>query len=194
MMTLDEQYPVLEVSAVAEQYPVSLAEAKDYCDYGESDRDDLFNSLIKMATEKVEHDTERAMCTQTVKAYFEDFPRVIYLNKPPVSAVSSITYVDQDGDTNTVATTVYQSDLKHIPPRICEKYSQVWPSDVSHDLLNAVTVTFTAGYGDSPDVPYLAKQAILLLVKRHFDGCESGEMDTPLYRGMVDSLRWRPLL
>lgn len=193
MLTLDIQYPTIEVSTPATLQPVSLDEAKDYCDYEDNDRDGQFLSLIKAATERLEHDTERAFCTQTCKLYLPWFPCEIQIAKPPVSSITSIAYVDADGDSQTLSTSIYQSNLKRTPPRIVEAYNQVWPT-TRYDTENCVTVTFVAGYGNPADVPFQAKEAIKVLVKRWFDGCDGDAMDSPMYAGMCGALRWRSYL
>jgi uncharacterized phiE125 gp8 family phage protein len=192
-VNLELHYPTIEVSAAATLDPVSLDEAKEACDYEGDDRDGQFRAWIKTATEAVEHDCERALCTQTCKLYLPCFPCEIEIPKPPVASITSITYTDTAGTTQTLATSVYQSNLKRTPPRIREAYSQQWPQ-TRDETENAVTVTFVAGYGEPKDVPFQAKEAVLLMVKRHYEGCTGDAMsESPIYRGLVGRLRWRPL-
>lgn len=189
---LETQYPTIEVSTPAAQLPVSIDDAKRYCDYEEDDRNGQFKAWITAATAQVEHDCEVALCSQTCKLYLPWFTDVIELRKPPVSAVSSITYVDENGTTQTLATSYYQSNLKITPPRIVEAYNQYWPNTRANTE-NCVTVTFVAGYGDADDVPELFKEAIRVRVKRMFDGCSGSEPDM-VYEGMLNALRWRPIV
>lgn len=193
MICLDLQYPTIEVSTPATLWPVSLDDAKDYCDYEGNDRDQQFTAWIKAATEKVEHDTERALCTQTCKLYLPYFPDEIPIPKPPVASLTSIAYVDGNGDTQTLSASVYQSNLKRTPPRIREAYNQTWPT-TRDDTENAITVTFVAGYGEPAAVPFQAKEAIKCIVKRWYDGCEGDAMESPVYAGLISGLRWRPYL
>lgn len=192
MTTCDVKYPPIEVSTPASQLPVSIEEAKAYCDYDDNDRNGQFLAWIKAATRQIEHDCEVALCTQTCKLYLPWFPPAIELAKPPVASVSSITYVDENGTTQTLSTSRYQTNLKRTPPRIVEAYNQEWPTTRT-DTENCVTVTFVAGYGDADDVPELFKEAVRLKVRRMFEGCGGGEPDI-VYDGLLGALRWRPIL
>lgn len=192
MNCLETQYPPIEVSTPAAQLPVSIEDAKAYCDYDDNDRNGQFASWIRAATAQVEGDCEVALCTQTCKLYLPWFLDVMELRKPPVASVSSITYLDTSGATQTLSTSVYTTNIKRWPPRIRLTDGQTWP-DTKDYTDNVVTVTFVAGYGDSDDVPDLYKEAVRLRVKRMFDGCSGGERDI-VYEGLIGRLRWRPFV
>lgn len=185
-----EIWPVVKVTTAPTVTPVSVAEAKRFCDYEDDDRNDQFDSWIRMATEAVEHDCERALITQTVKAYLPFFPDVIRIPWPPITAITGITYVDVDGVTQTLASTVYQTDLFSTPPTIRLAYGQWWET-TRDETENAVIITATAGYGAPEHVPHLAKEAIRVRVKRAFDGCSGDEMEDMVYLGLISKLRWR---
>lgn len=182
-------WPNLKVTTAPTYQPIDVADAKLYCDYEDHDRDGQFLSWIKTATELVEHDTERAFITQTRKAYMPFFPQVIHLQVAPVTAVS-ITYLDVNGASQTLSTSIYQTDLNSTPVRIREDYAQVWP-DTECDTDNAVTVTVTCGYGTAADVPERAKEAIRVRVKRLYDGCGTDIGEDMVYQGLISGLRWR---
>ncbi len=93
------------------------------------------------------------------KLYLDAFPAQIRLPRPPVASITSIEYLDTDGNLQTLATTVYQSDLISEPPRIMLAEGQNWPSTQS-GTYNVVTVTYVAGYTDAASVPAAFKTAI----------------------------------
>lgn len=66
----------------------------------------------------------------------------IDLPRGPVMAISSVTYVDTDGDTQTLAAADYQLDA--IRGRLAPAYGVTWPTPRAQ--LNAVTITYVAGY------------------------------------------------
>jgi len=83
---------------------------------------------------------------------------------PPVQAVTSIEYVAPDGSTNTLAPSDYRvRGLNTIQPAtVAPAAGTAWP-EIADDP-EAITVTFTAGYGDTPaDVPDPIRHAIKLL-------------------------------
>src|SRR3990167_7420015 len=78
----------------------------------------------------------------------------IELPLPPLRSVTSITYVDQDGTTQTLSSTLYTVDSSSEPARITPAYGEVWPS--TRDQVNAVTVRFVAGYDPGSPADYRA--------------------------------------
>lgn len=198
MTCLESQYPPIEVSTPASELPVSIDDAKAYCDYEDNDRNGQFLTWIKAATAQVEHDCEVALCSQTCKLYLPWFPNwtphVIELRKPPVTSVSSITYLDGSGVSQTLSSSVYTTNLKRWPPRIRLTDGQTWPTTQDYTD-NAVTVTFIAGFGTTSTDPTwpLYQEAVRLRVKRMFDGCNGGERDM-VYDGLLSALRWRPIV
>lgn len=119
----------------------------------------------------------RALVTQTWRLDLNGFPSggryvpgmghvdcgAIVLPLPPLQSVSSITFVDTNGDTQTLATSVYQVvNRQRQPSMIVEAYGQSWPS--TRDIYHSVSVTFIAGYGAAADVPSDIARAIELLV------------------------------
>lgn len=179
--------------------PVSLDLAKDHLRVTHNDEDTLIQAYLKSATTKVENDTRRGFITQTWAQYLDDFcDDLILLRRCPVIAVSSITYVDTNGTTQTVTSSDYQVDVASEPARVYPAYGVVWPT-VRSRRLNAVTVTFTVGYGDTPTFTdpnfQLAQQAILLLATNFYrmrcPVSETSVVPAPLsYEALIEALRW----
>lgn len=170
-----------EVSEAPDGLVVTTAELKAHLRVAHNLDDDLIAGYAAAAQALIEIDLGRSLLTQTRKLYFHEFPDIIYLRCPPVSAVSSITYQDTDNATQTLATTVYESDLKARRPFIRPRYDQVWPS--TYESLNCVTVTYTAGYGDADAVPDPLHQAIKFTVATWYD------VRLPLVPGMTNTMQ-----
>jgi uncharacterized phiE125 gp8 family phage protein len=146
--------------------PVSLAEAKVHLKMdGVTEDDALIAALISAAREWVERATRRALITQTWRFRSNELPSVDYIElpRPPLLAVSSFAYVDGNGDTQTWSSSNYSVLTDAAPGIVAVAYGMVWPS--IRDQQDAVTVTYTAGYGATPAlVPAPLRQAILMLV------------------------------
>lgn len=132
--------------------PIALDEAKVHLrvDDGVSDDDNLITTLVAAARQWAENFTGRAFITQTWRVKLDRFPSgAIVLPKPPVTAVTSITYVDTTGTTQTLSSSLYATSLPTgpyaAPASIEPAYSTTWPS--TRDEANAVTVEFICGYG-----------------------------------------------
>ena len=144
--------------------PIALAEARTHLRvdvYGspEEHPDDAYiEALITAARQWCEEYTSRALATQTVVVALDGFKGNIELPLAPVQSITSIQYLDADGVTQTLATSVYVLDP--YTSAIHLKYNQVWPD--TRAQVNAVTVTYQAGYtvGESPDEFQLPKSII----------------------------------
>lgn len=170
--------------------PVSLAEAKLHLrvDTDCTDEDTLIGALITAAREMVENYTGLALINQTWEYTCDEFPDDdLALRPAPLSSISSITYVDTAGTTQTAsALTLYAADTYSIPGAATLRYGQTWPS--VRDLRNSITVTYVAGFGAAgSSVPGPIKAAILLLIGHLFEHRESvviGTISSDLPQGV----------
>ena len=155
--------------------PFSTAEAKEHLRVDESADDDLIDLLITAVRERFENDTSRALSTQTWEMYLDEFPDSysagIVLAKAPVQSITSIKYIDDDGDEQTWDSSKYRVDLKSTPPRITPAYDESWPS--ARCVTNAITIKFVAGYGDAADIPENINQALKTLMGHWYENRET---------------------
>lgn len=157
--------------------PITLTEAKAHLRVDGTAEDSLITGLIQAAREYAETYTNRALITQVWDYTLDYFPAsgVIELPKPPLQAVNSITYKDTAGNTQTWDDDNYEVDTSEVFGRITPSYGIVWPSTQS--TINAVTVRFTAGYGDcASDIPQSIKQGILMYIADLYDSRQSSVM------------------
>jgi len=126
--------------------------------------DPLLQRFIASARQLAETALGRYLITQTVDAYFDDFPggcdRRIHL--PPLQSVTSITYIDLDGTTQTLVNTEYLVNDKSSPCWIEEAFGKTWPT--VRQQANAVRVRFVAGYGSAAAVPACIKDWMLFKI------------------------------
>lgn len=159
--------------------PVTLNEARDFMRVDYDDDDALIKELIKAARRHAENVTERAFINQTWTLGLDCFwgSSVLYLPRPPLSSVTSITYVDTDGNSQTVAASTYSVDTTHEPGRVWLAYGQTWPTPRAER--NAVTVTYVAGYGAAASsVPETARIAIKMMVSDMYENRDVGFVGT----------------
>jgi uncharacterized phiE125 gp8 family phage protein len=149
---------------------VLLGEAKNQVRQDLDHEDAEIQAFINTAYEKVEQDARRSFLTQTWKLTLDRWPdRTLFVPMPPLQSVTSLTYVDSAGDSNTlVEGTDYDVDTLSEPGRIYPSYNKVWPSARLHE--NAITLIYKAGYGaNASDVPKKYKQAMLLLITHWYE-------------------------
>jgi len=170
--------------------PVSLADAKGQLRLSLADDDALITALIVAAREYVETFTHRALITQTWDDTRDAFPGddVIWLPKAPLVSVTSVTYVDSNGATQTWSSTLYTVDAPTGPKArvacIVPNYGQSYPS--TRDVINAVTIRFVAGYGATATaVPASLKHAMKLVIETWLAGSSAAPLPSA-----VDALLW----
>lgn len=156
--------------------PLTLTEAKTHLRVSGSTEDALITSLISAAREMAEAYTSRQFITATYTMKIEDFPvgeGPISLPRTPLGSVSSVTYLSTTGTSTTLSTDVYEVLSDNTRASIVLKPGQSWPNTRTEQR-EAVTITFTAGYGAATtDVPESARAAMLLIVGTLFDNRES---------------------
>ena len=128
--------------------PITAAEARAFLYLDSTDQDALVTTLIKVARQKVEADTGRALITQTWTMGMDSAPSggaAILLPIAPAATVTGITQYSTADVGTTVATSVYRLDTASVPARIVLKDGQSWPTGLRPE--NALSIVFTAGYG-----------------------------------------------
>jgi uncharacterized phiE125 gp8 family phage protein len=156
--------------------------------------EDTARLLLASATETVEDLTARQFINATWAYTFRAFPTgidgTIWLPKAPVVSITSITYLDTDGNSQTVSTDTYQAIITEAPGRVVLQYGESWPT--ARIDTEAVTVTFVAGYGTVPaQVPRTAKHCILALASHWWWNTGSVEVPESVMSG-IRQLRVHP--
>ena len=154
--------------------PVTATEAKTRLDIGSTAHDDEITAKIIAARQQLEACCNIALITQTRVMKFDCFPAIIRPDRPPLIAVTSLAYTDTSGDSQTLDVSKYSTDNHMRPGRIVPSYGNTWPSTYSD--LNAVTLTYTCGFGENAsDVPATLREAILFMVGAMFEGCDESK-------------------
>jgi uncharacterized phiE125 gp8 family phage protein len=159
--------------------PLTLDEGKAQLNMVDEDHDDeLIDAMLVAVREAVEDRTRSFLMERPVELRLSGFPcGPIYLPKvpkgdgiPPVS-VSSITYTDTAGDTQTWSASSYTVDLYSSPPSIVPVYDTPYPS--TRDVPNAVVVSYTVGFGSADDIPFKVKAAMKVMLADLYKDRES---------------------
>ena len=166
---------------------VSTSDLKSHLRELSTDRDSGIELAHDAAVERFESDLRRQFLTATWKLHLPKFPSYIEITRCPVQSVSSITYVDAAGATQTLASDQYQVNTTKEPAIIRPAYGVSWPT--TRDVEQAVTVTFVCGYGTAADVPSGIVNAIELFVEGVYEGNESG-VEVPIER-LIARYQWR---
>jgi uncharacterized phiE125 gp8 family phage protein len=174
--------------------PVSVEELKAHSRVDHNHEDAKIADYLQAARVFLEKDTRRAFCTQTRVLYLDYLPAHIVLDVAPIQSITSITYYDSLNTQQTLASTVYESDIYAEPAIIRPAFGQTWPT--TYDRFSAVAVTYVAGYGLASAVPQDAKQAIRMLAASWLENSENiltGTISKEIefsYSALRDRLKW----
>lgn len=141
--------------------PLLLADVKEHLQILDSTYDDdQITRWIETVRKDGEDYTRRAFITQTWDFRYWAFPPVILVPRPRLQSVTSIKYIDTEGNEQTLDSALYDVDIYSEPARIEPAYGETWPS--TRDVMNAVTVRGICGYGDAgTDVPAPIRSGML---------------------------------
>lgn len=156
---------------------VTLAEAKRHLGVDFADHDAMIEGFVGAAAQLLDGWSGilgRCLLTQTWRQDFDGFGcDAIRLPLGPNVVVTSVTYRDVVDEAQALPGETWAGPyLDAIGAYIKLAYGQAWPPTYCRD--DAVSVTFTAGYGaDGSAVPLPIRQAILLLVGHWYENREA---------------------
>lgn len=154
----------LKLVTPAASAPIDLATVKAHLRLPSSytAEDTMLQSYLEAAVKTAEDRTNRALMEQTWRATIDKFPKLIRVNKTPLIEVTSVKYYDPDGSLQTLSSDNYIVDSDGEPWRIIPAPGISFPS--TQDRVNAVVITFKAGYSSAALVPKNIIAGILLIV------------------------------
>jgi uncharacterized phiE125 gp8 family phage protein len=189
---LEPSMPTLRRTAAPDELPVSVDDVRFDLRLIDTSQDAAIESYIAAAVEELDGkdgSLGRALVNQSWELILDAFPCAseIKIPLPPLQEVTGITYIDTNGDEQTLATSVYAVDSASEPGVVSLKYGQVWPA--TRCQRGAVTIAFTCGYGVCGDVPQSIRDAIKLKVADRLDqqSNNAAAIDRLLFRYRVFS-------
>ncbi len=142
--------------------PLTESELRTHLKIEDTVEDTYLGGLITTARKALEEMYWTQFITATYDQYFDRFAGELKLRKPPLGNVTSVTYTDIGGSSQTVETSVWEEGLVDGVGVVRLKYQQTWPSD-ARGHPDTVVVRFTGGYGEADAVPGPIRHAMKLL-------------------------------
>jgi uncharacterized phiE125 gp8 family phage protein len=167
--------------------PISVADVKSHSRIDTTTDDVYLQSLIGVARRLIERDQQCQLITATWQLKLDSFPvgfqwdgwvypgssenwSGIEIPLMPVQAITSISYVDVNGTTQSFTDYELHKSANR-PAVIIPTFNNWWP--IARWQPDAVTVTFTAGYGATGDsVPETTRHLMYLLVSHWYENRE----------------------
>lgn len=144
--------------------PISLQRAKEHLRVKHSQEDNQILRIIRAARRRAESFSGLALITQTWRLRRDHWwSFALELPNPPLQSVSSISYLDTDGASQTL---VENTDYRVL----VDSRALVWapsrvPPSLELDAKERITITFVSGFGATPEtVPETIRQAVLVEV------------------------------
>lgn len=155
--------------------PISVAELVDHLRLDDAADSTYLSALIVAARHHIENLTRRQLITATLIHTRDRFPPnagPINLPRAPLQLVSTLKYRNLSGTLTELDDELYQVDAASTPGRVAPVYGGFWPT-IRYQL-NAVEVTYDAGYGDAAsNVPQPIRHALLLLAAHWYEHREA---------------------
>lgn len=158
------------------QMAVSIEEARTAARVDGTEFDSQLEIDVRAFTKEAEHDTGRAIITQTWRTSLDSFPATIQLPACPVQSVV-VKYIDPQGVEQTLPASDYILDVDAEPSTITLADGKSWPATAKRS--GAVKVDSVCGYGPtSATTPPGFKAYILAQLQAKYTstdavGCES---------------------
>lgn len=150
-------------------YPLTLDGVKDFLQETENYNDALINILIASATEYIEQRSGRILMTATYEQRMACWPacNLVRFRWNPVQSVTSVKYVDANGDTQTVTSTDYATWIRDDITVISFNDDYVIPTTDTRP--EAWLIRYVAGYPAAYNVPDPIKQSMLMRIRKAYD-------------------------
>lgn len=166
-------------------------DVKTYLRIGLDDtaEDGTVDAITIAAQEWIESYVSKSLLRRTLVLRLDGWPcsGVIHLPRPPLVSVTSITYTDTAGASQTLASTDYTVSSYRQPGTVQPIYAGTFPSLLP--VPDNVVITYEAGYATPELIPQRIRQAGLLLMGTLYEDRESLVTDSTVANlGILESL------
>lgn len=140
---------------------VSLNLAKQNSNIDHDAQNDLMQLYLDAAVEDAENYTSLRLKTRVATFDFEAWQRVYIIDVNPLSAITSIQYVDKDGNPQTVSEEDYKLVSNNLDTKQIIVLSMIVYPELSTTLSHPIKISGVLGYTEET-VPKAIQSAILL--------------------------------
>lgn len=160
--------PIRTAEPTFEQEPITIEQARRQCGLSIDNtyHDPDLKDWIVTARRTVEKDSGIIGYTGSFTWNLTEFPygeRIEIRGVRPVTAITSITYVDTAGDTQTWSSSYYSLKNKSLVPSIVLARGEVWPT--VRGVQEEITITLVSGHASVLAMPEDFRDAVKLRVR-----------------------------
>ena len=150
---------------------VSLTEIKQHLNIYDDSDDVYLSHLLDAATAAANNYVGEFIGETELISYYSEFAS-LQLPYEYVSEVVSVSYMNEDGNSQIVDKNSYLLDTTSTTPNVKLKKTYSWPADVSSDYDNPVSVTFICSLGRT-NMTASSVQAILMIAAELYKNREN---------------------
>lgn len=154
--------------------PMTIADLKTRLRIDHADEDALLAGYLAGAVARIDgpKGIGWGMMTQTWRLTLDAFPSgSIVLPGAPIKSVSSVSYVNLEGATQTMDLADHRLDAGGEPARLAPAFQTSWPA--AQAVIGAVSIDYVVGEADAADVPADLVDAVALLVGHRYENREA---------------------
>lgn len=172
------------VTGTAPEQPLSMEEVVAHCRAPEDGTDDgILTGCISAAAGMVESMTGARLVTQTVITKADDWADLANLPIAPVQSITSIDYLDTDGEEQSLPSEDYTARLEGLEPSVRLPHGVTWPALLPG---SQITLTCVVGYGAPGEQPPTVLHALKIIVGDLYAFRESAQIGS--VAGRIPSL------
>lgn len=170
-------------TAKSSDLPMTLAEAKQHLRQYGSENDEEIQAQLEAALEVCETDAGRSLrVSHTLTQTYPSWPcNPVRFDRQPVKSITSVTYYDADGASQTLASSNYRLHKSTLAAAYLE-FDDSFTQPTTDYRDDAVTITYVAGYDALTDVPKMVKSLVKLKLSELY-----GDLDERTYANTVRS-------
>jgi uncharacterized phiE125 gp8 family phage protein len=172
---------------------ITLNQAKVQCRVDTDDDDAYITSLISVAQASIDgkYGIGVALQPNTYRMSYDKFPWIggMTIGIYPVISIDLITYLDMDGNLQTLDPSIYTYDLDANPVEVLRFYNAAFPTTLPTP--GAIKINFTAGF---QTVPADLVQAMLFIIGHMYENrCRYRQPRQPARASCRPRIRPQPL-
>ena len=175
---------------------ITVDEVKKHLRVLHNEEDDLIGVYLLAAIENFQEFTGRVISKSTWSLTFDKFPvnGIVEIARCKVIEVKTISYIDTSGESQELNVQEVRLDAASEPARLTPAFGKTFPETAN--VINAVSISFEAGYISATKLNKLDKAAIFLMAAhwyRNRSTVEVGKTANEVPRTSEDIMQMRKI-
>lgn len=170
--------------------PITVTELKDYARIDGNSEDSILSSIIISARMLVENFLNRALIEQVITLQMDYWPtRTLYLPRPPLLSITSITILDESDVETTYSSSNYYTVTNSPVGTITIKENCSIPINTTR-WNQGIKVVYKAGYGSTANyIPQAIKEGVKVWAAMIYENRTNSDTPPPIAERLLNYYR-----